>query len=190
MSAVGSPPPPDLMKTYMLRSSTPASNEKGASQLALHSLIPRNDNTPSVLLYLEGMQRAPPEDEDPDNLSMRSSQAPSRVGSQKPPRSQASGKARSQASRRSRDPAAEVLAQEGAGGDEIRSDVQEQSEIARTVHIESMGPQGYVSDHFSALRRTSASLVHSPCTRCECAHTCMYSKSMLRNATTSWSCQR
>ncbi|KAI0341988.1 hypothetical protein BDW22DRAFT_1358100 [Trametopsis cervina] len=100
MSAVGSPPPPDLMRTYMLRSNTPASNEK-------------------VLLYLEGMQKAPPEDDD----------RASSVRSSKHPRSQLS-----------RGPAS--IAEE-----DVRSDIQEmnQSEVARTIPIHTV--QDEIPDH-------------------------------------------
>ncbi|KAI0695523.1 hypothetical protein BC835DRAFT_1414795 [Cytidiella melzeri] len=101
MSAVGSPPPPDLMRTYMLRSSTPASNEK-------------------VLLYLEGMQKAPP-DED-GGSSVRSS---------KHTRSQLS-----------RGPASNA-------DEDARSDIQEmnQSEVARTIPIHTTGIQEEIPDH-------------------------------------------
>lgn len=94
-----------------------------------------------MLLYLESMKAAPPLDEDdPDRLSVRTS------GSQKPPRSHMSGKSRSQlsrsqVSRQSRDFAGDAIAE----GDELRSDIQEQSEVARTVNIESMGPMSPVS---------------------------------------------
>ncbi|THH30805.1 hypothetical protein EUX98_g3389 [Antrodiella citrinella] len=99
MSAVGSSSPPDMMRTYMLRSTTPASNEK-------------------VLLYLEGMQRAPPAEEENDNASLlRSPKARSAVSSRR----------------------LEQLAAEG--NEDIRSDVQEGngSELARTIPIQTTG---------------------------------------------------
>lgn len=133
------------------------------------------------------MQRAPPEDEDPDAVSVHSSQAPSRAGSLKPPRSQTSRKSRSQLSRQSRDPAAEAIEEEGPGMEEIKSDVQEASEIARTVHIESMGPQGYVSPLLSFGSTpfpVSSSIPCSP--NFVCAHICVNSKSILRRMTNYW----
>ncbi|TCD67446.1 hypothetical protein EIP91_012363 [Steccherinum ochraceum] len=100
MSAVGSNSPPDLMRTYMLRSTTPASNEK-------------------VLLYLEGMQRAPPAEDENDNTSLLRSPKPRSVAS----------------SRR-----LEQLAADG-NNEDIKSDVQEGngSDIARTIPIQTTG---------------------------------------------------
>ena len=111
-----------------------------------------------VLVYLEEMQRNPPED--PSDTASR---AGSRAGSQKAPRSQVSGKARSHAtrsqlSRASRDPGAEAIGEidEEALAQDVRSDVQEQSEVPRTVQIEeSMGP-GNVS------RSSALSVPHLP----------------------------
>ncbi|GJE94937.1 hypothetical protein PsYK624_111130 [Phanerochaete sordida] len=112
MSALGSPPINDSMKTYMLRSSTPASNEK-------------------VMLYLESMQSAPPDNEDMDRFE---EMPPSEVGSRvSKTRSQASRKSRSQVSRSQvsrREPGVETI-------EEIRSDMQEQSEAGKTVPIHS-----------------------------------------------------
>jgi hypothetical protein len=144
MSAVGSPHLPESMAHLMLRSTTPASHEKGSSAL-VHLVCSRlTTSLDVVLVYLEELQRNPPEDPSVNG----GSRAPSRAGSQKPTRSQVSGKARSHAtrsqlSRASRDPGAETIGEVDEEGNvqDLRSDVQEQSEVPRTVQIEeSMGP--------------------------------------------------
>ena len=115
------------------------------SNMKMPSVVPSARITPrcTVLMYLEQMDENPPED---PNAPSRPA---SRTGSQKPPRS-ASGKARSrshgtrsQLSRASRDPGAEPIGEEDEDAipENVRSDVQEQSEVPRTVQIEeSMGP--------------------------------------------------
>ncbi|KAI0793198.1 hypothetical protein C8Q75DRAFT_549078 [Abortiporus biennis] len=112
MSAVGSPPPPDTMRTYMLRSSTPASNEK-------------------VLLYLESLRHSPPGPDENDAATNNSSQ----VHSPAPRGSVASN------ARHLEDLADEHVSYNGMK-DDIRSDVQEApgSDVARTIAIQTTGP--------------------------------------------------
>lgn len=76
-----------------------------------------------MLLYLEGMQRAPPAEEENDNASLLRSPKPRSVAS----------------SRRLERIAAD-------GNDDIRSDVQEGngSDIARTIPIQTTGNVSYV----------------------------------------------
>lgn len=92
------------------------------------------------------MQHAPPDNDDVDRFEEAPpSDVGSRVSSHRPPRSQASRKSRSQVSRsqvsrRSRDPGIEPI-------EEIRSDFQEheQSEMAKTIPIQSEAAGANVS---------------------------------------------
>lgn len=103
---------PDI-KTHMLRSSTPAANEK-------------------VLLYLESLESNPPEEN--DGASRASSvRSGSRVRSRA--RSSAAG-----TTRKLEELTEEGVDGEGEGGEDIRSDIQEGgSEVARTVAIHTIG---------------------------------------------------
>lgn len=105
---------PDI-KTHMLRSSTPAANEK-------------------VLLYLESLESNPPEEN--DGASRASSvRSGSRVRSRA--RSSAAG-----TTRKLEELTEEGVDGEGEGGEDIRSDIQEGgSEVARTVAIHTIGVQ-------------------------------------------------
>jgi hypothetical protein len=136
MSALGSPPlhpgSPEVMNKILLRSSTPASNEK-------------------VLLYLEGMQSDPPDPDDRDTLPPQSPRSqptnPVRVASPLTKGSN-SGSAR-QSPRTARSGRSELSyvtdkRANGAGGDvksprneDIRSDIQEgrDSELGTTIPI-------------------------------------------------------
>lgn len=167
MSALGSIPPAEL-RTYMLRSATPASNEKGAVISPRCTLIISMTSS-AVLLYLEGMQGVEPENEDFDRFEEApASDAGSRVSSQQAPRSQASRKSRShvsrsQLSRRSREPGFEPI-------EEIRSDVQEQSEVAKTIPIQSEAAGANVSHSLSRFTSRSFRRFRRGDSLSECAY--------------------
>ncbi|KAH9946993.1 hypothetical protein B0H21DRAFT_375378 [Amylocystis lapponica] len=107
MSALGSP---EAMKTFMLRSSTPGSSEK-------------------VMLYLEGMRSAPPDEDDKASVQSGGLRAPVPRGST------------TSSARRLEEFAEEDVGYDGQtnGGEDVRSDVQEGSEMARTIPIHTTG---------------------------------------------------